>query len=92
MGNYVINTYPTEDVFYYRLAVAANGNPQQFIYRVKLEDGEFVWIQMFASQERSVADRRVYVEMRDITRHYECIVNTSLSRQSLVVNSVIQLR
>ncbi|QAU11365.1 PAS domain-containing sensor histidine kinase (plasmid) [Halorubrum sp. BOL3-1] len=72
VAEYTANTYPhAENVFYDRLAAAANGDPQQFMWRVKREDGELVWIQMFASQERSAADRRVYVEMRDITRHYE---------------------
>ena len=72
VAEYTANTYPhAKNTFHDRLAAAADGNPQQFMWRVKREDGELVWIQMFASQERSAADRRVYVEMRDITRHYE---------------------
>ncbi|EMA59638.1 signal-transducing histidine kinase-like protein [Halorubrum lipolyticum DSM 21995] len=72
VAEYTANTYPhTESEFHDRLSTAANGSPQQFMWRAKRADGELIWIQMFISRQRPTADRCVHVEVRDITRHYD---------------------
>ncbi|MEZ3164985.1 PAS domain-containing sensor histidine kinase [Halorubrum sp. RMP-47] len=72
VAEYTANTYPhTESEFHDRLSAAANGNPQQFMWRAKRADGELIWIQVFTSRQRPTADRCVHVEVRDITQHYD---------------------
>jgi len=72
VAEYTANTYPhTESEFHNRLSKAANGSPQQFVWRAKRADGELIWIQVFISRQRPTADRCVHVEVRDITRHYD---------------------
>jgi len=72
VADYTANTYPhTESEFHDRLSAAADGTSQQFMWRAKRADGELIWIQVFVSRRRSLADRRVHAEMRDITPHYE---------------------
>jgi PAS domain S-box-containing protein len=72
VAEYTANTYPhAESEFHDRLSAAANGRPQQFMWRAKRSDGELVWIQVFTERHRPDADRYVHVEMRDITRQYE---------------------
>jgi len=72
VAEYTANTYPhTESEFHDRLSAAANGSPQQFVWRAKRADGELIWIQVFISRQRPTPDRCVHVEIRDITRHYD---------------------
>lgn len=72
VAKYTANTYShTESEFHDRLSAAANGSPQQFMWRAKRADGELIWIQVFISRQRQTADRCVHVEVRDITRHYD---------------------
>ena len=48
VDEYTANTHPhTESEFHDRLAAAANGSPQQFMWRAKRTDGELIWIQVF---------------------------------------------
>ncbi|KOX93283.1 PAS domain-containing sensor histidine kinase [Halorubrum tropicale] len=72
VAEYTANTYPhTESEFHSRLSRAANGSPQQFVWRAKRADGELIWIQLFTSRQRPTANHCVHVEVRDITHHYD---------------------
>lgn len=72
VAEYTANTYPhTESEFHDRLCASANGDPQQFTWRVKRADGELIWVQLYISQQHFTGENCVHVEMRDITDYYE---------------------
>lgn len=71
IDRYTANTYRfSEPDFVNRLREAADGNPQQFMWRVKRADGTLVWVRVQLS--RRPADRGEYVlaEVRNVTEHY----------------------
>jgi len=70
--DYTANTYSySEAEFKDRLTASANGNPQQFTWRIKRADGELVWVQVYLSEESTTERSYVRAEIRDITGHYE---------------------
>jgi len=72
VADYTANTYPhSESEFHDRLRESANGQSQQFTWRVKREDGNLIWVQLFMTQRGSGSEHCVHVEMRDITDYYE---------------------
>ncbi|OYR42051.1 PAS domain-containing sensor histidine kinase [Halorubrum sp. Eb13] len=72
VAEYTANTYPhSESEFHDRLRESANGQSQQFTWRVKREDGELIWVQLFMTQQRSGRENCVHVKIRDITDYYE---------------------
>jgi len=72
VGEYTANTYRhSESEFYDRLYASADGDPQQFTWRVKRADGELIWVQLYTSQQQYAGETYVHVEMRDITDYYE---------------------
>lgn len=68
---YTANTYPhSESEFRERLQVTAAGDPQQFIWRVKREDGELIWAQIYLSKQEVASQTCVCAEIQDITDYY----------------------
>ena len=72
VAEYTANTYRhSESEFYDRLYASADGDPQQFTWRVKRADGELIWVQLYTSQQQYAGETYVHVEIRDITDYYE---------------------
>jgi PAS domain S-box-containing protein len=68
---YTANTYKfSEPDFVRRLQAASDGDPQQFLWRIKRSDGELVWVRVHLAQQTVDGREYVLAEIRDITDHY----------------------
>jgi len=72
VDRYTANTYPHSGAaFRERVRASADGDPQEFRWRIKRADGELIWVQVHLSRRDPSGGPRVLAEIRDITDYYE---------------------